>query len=234
MSFGIDSPNGMTAEDSLTSAPWTGQVNPYQIASGYANNIFPGDLVGIQNGMLVNYYDLVVGNLAQQRSPAVGVFMGCDILNQNTSIPGSGLPGSPYWPAGTLTLGGENAVAYVMDDPSVEFTIQAGHAADTGSLQPNQMGKLFCVGWTVDVNNIVQGNFSQGSSNPTSSMYMSTTTGPDANNYRPLVVKGPDSNSTLSQNSSTNPPGTPYPSYWAYKVLIANHNYRLAAMVAQG
>jgi hypothetical protein len=49
MSYGQNGPWGLRATKTLTSATYTGQTNPYLIASGYANNIFVGDPVVFWN-----------------------------------------------------------------------------------------------------------------------------------------------------------------------------------------
>lgn len=83
------------------------RANKYTIATGYAANIFKGDLVKMHtDGTL---------NIGDGTSPAIGVFAGCEYTDSN------GKPTvSPYWPTGTAAT---NITAYVYDDQQTMFKV---------------------------------------------------------------------------------------------------------------
>lgn len=123
MSYGQNSPWGLQAIKTTTGTTWNGQTSPYEIQSGYLNNIFNGDLVYLQDGFIRNLSDL--GADAYVTAQAIGVFNGCSFRTPtavNSIDPAS--PGRPFWPAGTTTLGGVPATCDIIDDPSVIFNIQ--------------------------------------------------------------------------------------------------------------
>lgn len=137
MSYGTNKPWGLQATKTLNGASWNGQVNPYLIRSGYANNIFRGDpvIIGGENegnanlGYVCSLYDFSgvnQNNNTNYRTAAVlGVFDGCEFTYPtatNNIDPAS--PGKQSWVAGTVTFGSLPATAYIIDDPSVVFNVQ--------------------------------------------------------------------------------------------------------------
>lgn len=83
----------------------------YSIASGYSTSIFRGDPVELTatSGQIQVAADNNVDNL--------GVFWGCSYIDS------AGNPVfKPYWPASTTAT---SIVAYVYDDPNIEYEIQA-------------------------------------------------------------------------------------------------------------
>lgn len=92
------------------------QAAEYAIATGYAANIFRGDVVeGIADGTIEIAEGANVDNL--------GVFWGCRYVNsQGEQV------FSRYWPTGTAAT---NIVATVYTDPGIIFGVQADTAAAT-------------------------------------------------------------------------------------------------------
>ena len=86
------------------------RTNRYTIASGFAENIFKGDLVIIINtGVITAHSPSEVNN--------IGVFDGCSY----TAADGSYVY-SEYWPTGTVAT---DIIAYVYDCPYTVFKVQS-------------------------------------------------------------------------------------------------------------
>lgn len=138
---------------STTSAPFgfrpayhpTGldRARKYNIASGYAANIFKGQPV------ILNTNGTVVAGTAA--ADLLGVFAGCEYTDSN------GKPTvSNYWPTGTTIASGTTATAWVYDDPSEVYEVQAdGSVAQTA------------VGDQADVSNVATGSTMTGLSTAT-------------------------------------------------------------------
>lgn len=127
MSYGQNGPQGLQAIKSLGAATWNGQSNPYAIKSGEATSIFRGDPVYVgDDGYLHSLND---GTATVATTAIVGVFAGSEFVTStavNAIDPAS--PGRQYWPGGTVTLGGRDAIGFVIDDPNTIFNIQANNA----------------------------------------------------------------------------------------------------------
>jgi len=162
MSYGQNQPWGLVAVKTTTGAPWNGQTSPYLIKSGYANNIFKGDLVYLGgDGYIHNLSDLQVANYVT--APAIGVFNGCSfVTNTSTNPIDPASPGRPYWPAGTVTLNGQDATCDIIDDPTVIFNIQS----DVGGIPFNAQGATASVAYTYFAGSTTNptGNFNTGQS----------------------------------------------------------------------
>ena len=89
----------------------------YPIASGYGTNIAMGDIVQLVNASNATTIEKqsAVGTSAID---LVGIFMGCSFTDPNTNQ----LTFSQLWPASTVA---SDAMAFVVDNPNVEFVIQA-------------------------------------------------------------------------------------------------------------
>jgi len=105
-------PYGMRPVGVLGGRPDNGAFNSYKIASGYAANIFYGDVVRIVSTGVVEK-DTGTATLTP-----IGVFVGCRFTNPTTKE----LTFSQFWPTGTVAA---DAFAYVVDDPWAVFQIQA-------------------------------------------------------------------------------------------------------------
>ena len=112
-------PYGMRPVGVLGGRPENGSFNSYKIASGYAANVFYGDVVKLVSTGVVEK-DTGTATLTP-----IGVFVGCRFTNPTTKE----LTFSQYWPTGTVA---SDAFAYVVDDPWAVFQIQAnGSVAQT-------------------------------------------------------------------------------------------------------
>jgi hypothetical protein len=96
-------------------------MNEYPIASGYAANIFTGDLVRINAGSLEV--------ITTATEVAQGVFMGCRYVADGEQ------KFSKYWPASTSAT---NAYAMVADDARAVFEVQADASVTAGDLYGSQ------------------------------------------------------------------------------------------------
>lgn len=106
----VDAPFGFKPINRLDGMPYAGAVRHVKIASGYADNIFYGDLVSVVTaGTAEKFAGTTSG------SP-VGVFLGVSYTNPTTKQ----LQFAQYWPSGTVA---SDAVAYVVDDPNAVFKV---------------------------------------------------------------------------------------------------------------
>ena len=96
-------------------------TNEYPIASGYASNIFTGDLVRINAG---NLQVITTATEVVQ-----GVFMGCRYVENGEQ------KFKAYWPSGTSAT---DAFAVVADDPNQVFEVQADASVTAGDLYGSQ------------------------------------------------------------------------------------------------
>lgn len=103
------------------SNPNNSGMNEYPIASGYAANIFTGDLVRINAGSLEV--------ITTATEVAQGVFMGCRYVADGEQ------KFSKYWPTGTSAT---DAYAMVADDSRAVFEVQADASVTAGDLYGSQ------------------------------------------------------------------------------------------------
>lgn len=115
-------PYGMRPVGVLGGRPDNNAFNSYKIASGYAANVFYGDVVKLVSDGVVEK-DTGTSTLTP-----IGVFVGCRYTNPTTKE----LTFAQYWPTGTVA---SDAFAYVVDDPWAVFQIQAN-----GSLAQTALG----------------------------------------------------------------------------------------------
>jgi hypothetical protein len=105
----LDAPSG--AKPLRHNSGGTIRSKEYKIASGSSTNIFTGDFVKL---LSTGYIDVAAAG-----NRLLGVFAGVKYTASD------GTPTfSKYWPASTATLGSEDAIAYVYDDPNIVFAIQ--------------------------------------------------------------------------------------------------------------
>ena len=101
----------------------------YPIASAYNTNIAMGDIVQLVDGGTATTIEKqsATGDDTTEID-IVGIFMGCSYTDPNTGQ----LTFSQLWPASTVA---SDAMAFVVDNPNVEFVIQAdGAPANTGDI----------------------------------------------------------------------------------------------------
>jgi hypothetical protein len=89
-----------------------------KIASGYAANIFYGDVVKLVSSGTVEK------DTGTTTGTPVGVFMGCTYTDPSSKQP----RWSQYWPTGTVA---SDAQAYVVDDPDVLFKVASVSSGTT-------------------------------------------------------------------------------------------------------
>jgi hypothetical protein len=101
----------------------------YPIASAYNTNIAMGDIVQLVDGGTATTIEKQSATGDDTTAiDMVGVFMGCKYTDPNTGQ----LTFSQLWPANLVA---SDAMAYVVDDPSVLFAIQAdGAPANIGDI----------------------------------------------------------------------------------------------------
>lgn len=129
----VAAPYGLRPINLIGGQPYAGSTRMLPIASGYATNIFNGDIVAVAtNGTIVKVTE-VGSNAAPFPAGTVGVFVGCEYTDPNLGY----LLQSQYWPAGTVSA---DARAIVVDDPDALFQVQA-----SGSLVQADLHKNFPV-----------------------------------------------------------------------------------------
>jgi hypothetical protein len=102
----------------------------YPIASAYNTNIAMGDIVQLVDGGTATTIEKQSATGDDTTAiDMVGVFMGCKYTDPNTGQ----LTFSQLWPANLVA---SDAMAYVVDDPSVLFAIQADGA-------PTNIGDIY-------------------------------------------------------------------------------------------
>jgi hypothetical protein len=102
-------------------------MRQYPIASGYGTNIAMGDIVHLVDGGTATTIEKQAG-VGTSALDIIGIFMGVSYTDPNTNQ----LTFSQMWPASTVA---SDAMAYVVDNPNVEFVIQAdGAPANTGDI----------------------------------------------------------------------------------------------------
>jgi len=113
MSYGTNAPFGFKVYGTSSSSLLNGSLANYSILSAYGTAIYSGDPVSPLNtgGIGIG----VPGGAVQ------GIFMGVVYVDVNNIT-----QWSPYWPAATATFNATPAGAFVVDDPSIQFTVQVG------------------------------------------------------------------------------------------------------------
>ena len=134
-------PYGLRPINLIGGQQFAGSTRQIKIASGYAANIFFGDVVAIGvDGTIVK-----VTNVGTNADPfpagTVGVFLGCAYTSPTLKY----FLNSQYWPTGTVA---SDAMAYVCDDPDTLFQIQAD-AAVTQTMLGSNFGVNQTAGSTV-------------------------------------------------------------------------------------
>jgi hypothetical protein len=101
----------------------------YPIASAYGTNIAMGDIVHLVDGGTATTIEKQSGTGDDTTEiDMVGIFMGCSYTDPNSGQKVF----SQLWPASTVA---SDAMAFIVDDPNVLFTIQAdGAPANTGDI----------------------------------------------------------------------------------------------------
>ena len=116
----VSAPYGLKPVGRVDGMPYAGATRQVQIASGYAANIFNGDIVQIDtNGQCI-----VSAVTTSTAVFVAGVFLGCSYTNPSTKQKLF----SQYWPTGTVA---SDAMAIVVDDPMVVYRVAVCSAGTT-------------------------------------------------------------------------------------------------------
>jgi hypothetical protein len=210
MSYGQNQPWGLQAIKTINGATWNGQTSSYLIKSGYAFNIFKGDLVYLGNdGYIHNICE--GGNAAAHAHQALGVFNGCSFRTSVATNPiDPASPGRSYWPAGTVTFNAVDATCDIIDDPNVVYNVQS----DLSGVPFNQQGNIAGISYTFITGTNPTGNTNTGTSNA----YLDTTTFGTGTNVKILHFVPVDGNVPVGNGTST-------VAYNNVEVIIQNHSF---------
>lgn len=115
----VSGPYGLKAVNEIGGLPYAGSTRMIPIASGYASNLFYGQIVQLSGGTLIAGAYTPASSPTTPIAGTIGVFVGCAYTNPSTLQPIQ----SQYWPASTVA---NDAVAYVIDDPRTVFKVVAG------------------------------------------------------------------------------------------------------------
>ena len=126
---------GFQARNEIGGLPYAGSTRMVPIATGYAQNLFYGDIVILSGGTLVkNTYDPTSSPTAGIAG-TIGVFVGCEYTNPSTSQKLR----AQYWPSGTVA---QDAVGYVVDDPRVVYKVAVGSQGTSLANATSGMGYI--------------------------------------------------------------------------------------------
>jgi hypothetical protein len=123
-------PYGLRPINLIGGQSFAGSTRQIKIASGYAANIFFGDVVAIGLDGTIVKVTTVGTNADPFPAGVVGVFLGCTYTDPTLKYKLN----SQYWPTGTAA---SDAMAYVCDDPDTLFQIQADDAVTQTMLGSN-------------------------------------------------------------------------------------------------
>jgi hypothetical protein len=115
----IDKPYGLKPINLIGGQVFAGATRQIKIASGYATDIFYGDVVRTNDAGVIVKED---GTTTVTR--VVGVLLGVQFTNPSTKQ----IQFQQYWPAGTVAA---DAVAFVADDPDQLFKVAAVSSGTT-------------------------------------------------------------------------------------------------------
>ena len=121
----VAAPYGLKPVNLIGGLPYAGSTRQIKIASGYASNLFNGQIVRIGTDGTIQL--MVNEGTAADAFTAgtVGVFVGCTYTDPTLKYKLN----SQFWPTGTVA---SDAMAYVVDDPNAVFQVQsAGSLAQT-------------------------------------------------------------------------------------------------------
>lgn len=109
----VNAPYGLKPVNLIGGQAYAGSTRMFKIASGYAANIFFGDIVKLVTAGVIQKE---TGTTTVSSNGVVGVFVGCTYTDPSTKQP----RWSQYWPTGTVA---SDAQAYVVDDPDALFKV---------------------------------------------------------------------------------------------------------------
>ena len=155
-------PYGLKPVNEIGGLPYAGSTRQIKIASGYASNIFYGQVVSIVAAGTVQVVTTNGDNSTPFPAGTIGVFVGCTYTNPSTNQ----LTFAQYWPTGTVA---SDAMAYVVDDYNTLFQVQAA-----GSLAQTVLGSNAILN---AVQSTSTGSTTTGNSNTALSTSVAATSG---------------------------------------------------------
>ena len=155
-------PYGLKPVNEIGGLPYAGSTRQIKIASGYASNIFYGQVVSIVAAGTIEVVTTVGSAASPFPAGTIGVFVGCTYTNPTTKQ----LTFSQYFPTGTVA---DDAMAYVVDDYNTLFQVQAA-----GSLAQATLGSNAVLNAAQSTST---GSTTTGNSNTALSTTVATTSG---------------------------------------------------------
>ena len=155
-------PYGLKPVNEIGGLPYAGSTRQIKIASGYASNIFYGQVVSIVAAGTVEVVTTNGNNSTPFPAGTIGVFVGCTYTNPSTNQ----LTFAQYWPTGTVA---SDAMAYVVDDYNTLFQVQAAGSLAQATLGSNAVLNA--------VQSTSTGSTLSGNSNTALSTTVATTSG---------------------------------------------------------
>jgi len=155
-------PYGLKPVNEIGGLPYAGSTRQIKIASGYASNIYYGQVVSIVAAGTIQVVTTNGDNSTPFPAGTIGVFVGCTYTNPSTKQ----LTFAQYWPTGTVA---SDAMAYVVDDYNTLFQVQAD-----GSLAQTALGSNAIL---AAVQSTSTGSTTTGNSNTALSASVATTSG---------------------------------------------------------
>lgn len=155
-------PYGFKPVNEIGGLPYAGSTRQIKIASGYASNIYYGQVVSIVAAGTIQVVVTNGDNSTPFPAGTIGVFVGCTYTNPSTKQ----LTFAQYWPTGTVA---SDAMAYVVDDYNTLFQVQAD-----GSLAQATLGSNAIL---AAVQSTSTGSTTTGNSNTALSASVATTSG---------------------------------------------------------
>ena len=155
-------PYGFKPVNEIGGLPYAGSTRQIKIASGYASNIFYGQVVSIVTAGTVQVVTTNGDNSTPFPAGTIGVFVGCTYTNPSTNQ----LTFAQYFPTGTVA---SDAMAYVVDDYNTLFQVQAA-----GSLAQTVLGSNAILN---AVQSTSTGSTTTGNSNTALSTSVAVTSG---------------------------------------------------------
>ena len=123
-------PYGFKPVNLVGGQPYAGSTRLIKIASGYASNLYNGQIVSIVAAGTVELVTTNGDNSTPFPAGTIGVFVGCSYTDPSTKQKLF----AQYWPSGTVA---SDAVAYVVDDPDVLLQVQADGTMAQATLGSN-------------------------------------------------------------------------------------------------
>jgi hypothetical protein len=120
-------PRGLVPVNSLGGTPYAGSTRKIKIASGYASNLYNGQVVKIHTDGTLNLVTETGGAGDLFPAGTIGVFVGCSYTDADL-----GFVNRQYWPTGQVA---SDAMGFVVDDPNALFLIQS-----SGPINQNDLG----------------------------------------------------------------------------------------------